>query len=54
MQCIYGHEMEIEDVEVVSAHQEGGDIVDASYQRMWVCTDPNCDETEPIINQEEG
>ena len=53
MICIYGHEMEIDDVMVSDAHQSGGDIADAEYQRMWVCTDPNCDETEPIINEPE-
>lgn len=52
MQCIYGHEMEIDDVMVSDAHQSGGDIVDAEYRRMWVCTDKDCDETEPIINQQ--
>ena len=53
MQCIYGHKMEIDDVEVSGAHQSGGDIVDAEYRRMWVCTDKDCDEVEPIINEQE-
>lgn len=53
MICTNGHEMEIQSVEVSSAHQSGGEIVDAEYQNMWVCTNTDCDETEPITNQEE-
>lgn len=39
------HPMSLEDVEVSPARQQGGEIVDAQYQKMWVC-----DECDTIID----
>lgn len=53
MICAKGHEMYLHDVETAPAHQEGGNIVDATQETMWVCSNPNCDEVEPITNEED-
>lgn len=57
MICKNGHEMEIQNVETYPAHQgwgqDGSGIIDATWEDMWVCTDKDCDETEPIISHEE-
>lgn len=54
MICPNGHEMHQEDVETVPAHQGwvngGTEIIDASYQNMWVCDD--CDAIVDPITEE--
>lgn len=42
--------MKIAEAEI-PAHQSGGNIVDAEYQKVWYC--PRCENVEPIINEEE-
>ena len=52
MDCpICGSPMIREEVETRPARQEGGEIVDADYQMMEVCT--VCENVEPIINEQE-
>ena len=50
MICPNGHEMHKEDVETSPAHQQGGEIVDADYQPMWVCD--KCDAIVDPITEE--
>jgi hypothetical protein len=57
MICANGHEMELEEVETIPAHQgfsgDGSGIIDATYDTMWVCTHKDCEEIE-IYEKEES
>lgn len=48
MKCSQGHKMELEEVEVMHAYQRGGEIVDAEYEAMWVCTNMFCQELKEM------
>lgn len=42
--------MFLEDVEVSPAHQSGGEIVDAQYEKMWTCE--GCDTMIDPVTEE--